>query len=823
MAISPLGLGFLFTAKDLASGTMDRVNGKLKGLGKQSDVVSARMKSGFGIAAASIVPLAAGGAALAGAFSLANFAAPFQEGVARVGNIAGSTAGELRQLRDAAIEAGLRTQFSPNQAVDGLGALAAQGFNTTQSIGLLNESLNLAAGGQIGIEDATKSAAAAIRVFNEESTEQRSIADRLLKVTNMTALQAGDLTLALGTVSKGAGLTKQGMDEMLISMGLVRNAGLDVSVAASSVSSALQFMAKNAKGFKDLGVEVTDTEGNFRNFLDIVSEANEALTSKFPNAADRSASAMKLFGRFGIAAFQNISNQAQAMVGKVPGVNTMTDAINHLRAQMGKAGGTAQEFADNLLNTFGGQSKILGGAVETLGTVIGESFAQVLKPVVKIVAEAVSSMARAWNSLPDGVKTAIAAFVVISGVILTLAGIIGVVTGLGIAAGTVFTAIGGVIAAGAPIVLGLVAAVTALIGVFELFGEVSDRNLGGFGDMLSGTFDNVKLIFGSLTDLFTKGKLTGPLAEQFLQAGTSTQNFIKTVFRAGSRLMEFFGGIRDGFSGVLDTMGPSFAALSGAFMALGEALGFIQPAMGDMKDFGSTGESVGKRIGEVFRVVVDIFSSVVLTVARVVRVMRGWYDFIGTLLAPVFWIITKIIQGLLWLLGQLFDFLVAGIGALAATANTIIQVFATMVDVIMAAMQTIADFAAGLVGEALQLLPEALRPKGSEKLLDKAASNAGERKEQQVRLAAITGQQIAAPTTSGLSAVPLAAREKVSPESQAILEELRAARAEAAADRERERSRELKVVMDGEKVGAVVDGSNRKNAASAFVPVSAGV
>lgn len=823
MALSPLGLGFLFTAKDLASGTIDKVNRKVKGLGDQTDAVSARMKSGFGLAAASVVPLAAGGAALAASFGLAKFAAPFTQGVQRVGNIAGATAGELDKLRDAAIDAGLRTQFSPKQAVDGLGALAAQGFKTHQSIELLNESLNLAAGGQIGIEDATKSAAAAIRVFNEKSTEQRSIADRLLKITNMTALGAGDLTLALGTVSKGAGLTSQKMDEMLVSMGLVRNAGLDVSVAASSVSSALQFVAKNSKAFSELGVSVTDSEGNFRDFLDIISETDSALSSKFSNAADRSSAAMKLFGRFGIAAFQNISNQAKAMVGTVPGVNTMSDAITHLREEMQSAGGTAQEFADNLLNTFAGQSDILSGATETLGTVLGESFAKVLKPVVKFVAEAVSSMARAWDSLPDGVKTAIAGFVVVAGVILTVAGVIGVVTGLLMALGPIMATVGAAMATGAIVVGGLIAAVTAVVAVFALFKEAADRNLGGFGDMITGTFDTVKLAFKSIGALFSEGKLTGPLAEQFLQAGKGTQSFVKTIFRIGSRVKEFFGGLSDGFSAVLDTSGPSFQALVGAFQELGEAFGFIEPGMDSLEDVGKTGKTVGETLGQVFRLVIDVLAVGIGIFAKLVRIIMAVAGVVSTVMTPVFMVAKAV-------MGFFFDQFISGIhraiaivGAVTTVFNAVARGILTIVDFIIAAIMTAIDSMIVGIAQVASLIPENLRPDFVDKLVkhgdvDATLARVRDRGADQARAAAFTSQSIAAPA---IGSVPVVGAQAPSAENQAILAELKAAREEAKKDRERPIN--VSVAMDGEQVGSVTANASRKAAASAFVPVGAGV
>ncbi len=80
---------------------------------------------------------------VAGAFALANAAGRFEQSIAAVGAISGASVVELGQLRDAAIDAGIATQFSPTEAVLGLRELAQAGFNATESMGLLTPVLDL--------------------------------------------------------------------------------------------------------------------------------------------------------------------------------------------------------------------------------------------------------------------------------------------------------------------------------------------------------------------------------------------------------------------------------------------------------------------------------------------------------------------------------------------------------------------------------------------------------------------------------------------------------------------------------------------------------
>src|SRR5690606_38248034 len=86
----------------------------------------------------------AGAASVAGALSLANAAGRFEQGLAAVGAVTRATSQELGMLRDAAIEAGLWTQFSPAETVDALLSLATAGQTAEQATRTLTPALDLA-------------------------------------------------------------------------------------------------------------------------------------------------------------------------------------------------------------------------------------------------------------------------------------------------------------------------------------------------------------------------------------------------------------------------------------------------------------------------------------------------------------------------------------------------------------------------------------------------------------------------------------------------------------------------------------------------------
>ena len=664
MALNNLGLGFVFTARNLASGTIGRLNRQVGTLGGSARRSGLMMRTGFGIATASIIPLVAGIGLLSGAMNLAQAAAQFEQGIARVGNISGASAEELRLLRNAAIDAGIATSFSPDEAVEGLAALAAQGFNAAESMGLLNQALALAEGGQIGVEDAARSTAAAIRVFNLEGDEAAQVADRLLAITNRTALQAGDLTLALGTVARGAGLTSQSLNEMLISMGLVRNTGVQVSVAAQGVSSALQFVSRNAGAFGELGVEVTNADGSFRNFLDIVAETSVEL-SGITDQAERSARATELFGRFGVGAFNALSNQLIQTTGVVnPSIEQMREAVTGLRSGMEDTEGTAVAFRDALLDTFAGQGRLLQGTLQTLGVVLGEPFARVFKPMIKLLVESLNTILRFFNDLPEPIKTLIAGVVVASGVFLTFSGILGIIVGLGLVAAPFFLAfikiMGLLLLALAPVIVATAAFAAVIAGMVF----VVRQNIGGLGDFFEGSFGRIRLAFRALVQLFTTGELSGEVREE-LQAveNQGLRRFVINLFRIGARIRTFFAGVISGFRGFATSLGPQIERMIEAFRGVGRALGFVEDStqgLADtpMDDFADAGVQVGEVFADVLGFVVDTATVVARVFTSFVRTLMDTFEFLSPVFDQLFLAFSTLgeeIAGLFMDLGLLTD------------------------------------------------------------------------------------------------------------------------------------------------------------------------
>ena len=642
MPLNSLGLGFVFTARDLASGTINNLSRNFSGMDAAALRANQAYQRNFAVMGVGLGLMGAGAAELAGAFALADLAGEFEQGLARVGAISAASAEDLQRLHDRAIEVGIATSFSPTQAVAGLESLASAGFNASESIALIMPAAQLAEGGGIQIEQSAETMAAAMHVFASSIRDPADAVDQMLAISNATALRAADLQLAIGGVARGASVTGQSLTEMLISMGLVRDTGVETSVAAQSVSSALTHISGQRAEFQALGVSITDSQGNFRNFLDIVQETTVALGTRYTNQADRAAAATELFSRFGLQAYSAIGTRLTQGVRLATGeIVYGTRAVEALREQMARAAKTnaAEEFQHRMLDTFQGQRTLLRGSLETLGIVLGEGFITGFRPIVELILGGVNQLIAFFQAIPRAARGAMAQFAVSMG-LATMA--VGAFIATAAAIAIVAPFMSAIAAAAYNLLLALtpfVALTASVIFIGAAIRNLAQRDIGGLGTALASTFARMRLAFQGIVQLFTDGAFSGAVMEEMDRAGNAgVRRFVIEIFQLGFRVMQFFRGVREGFIAATDRIGPAVTTMLGAFHRLGVAFGFVDEGLasivgGSSLDFLDVGARIGVWLaGFIERVVlgiatmVDFFTSIVNGAQRALAVAQPGFD-----------------------------------------------------------------------------------------------------------------------------------------------------------------------------------------------------
>lgn len=714
-----MGLGFVFTARDLASNSIANLERNFMSLDKRVGLGTERLQSSFQQLGTGLSVFTAGAVMVGGAFALANVAGTYERAIAAVGAVSGASAEELQQLRDAAIEAGIATQYSPTEATMGLRELAQAGFNAKESIQLLIPVLDLAGGslGELSPQQAAGLAAQAMKAFGLSADDASISVDRMLQAVNVFALNASELPLALGTASRGAQSLNQSLSETLIALGLVKNVIPSVERSSTAVAVAMERMVdpKVQQQLRGMGVQVTDSQHRFRAFLDILGDMAPALDRMDP--AKRSSFLLKTFGTEALGGVNAMLTQITGGIRNNAGVTVKgAEAIKYLRDQFENAGGTAAKFREQMLDTFEGQKKLLKGSMETLAIVAGEPFAQVLKPVVSVVVEILNALLAVFRGLPAPMKRALAAFTVAAGTVLSLVG--AAITAkasmalLAIALKAAGLTMGGFLATIAPALLavGLLAAAAAgLVVVFQ-------TNLGGIADFANSVWQKVTLAYRGLVQLFEQGGFSDAVREDLGRADNrGLKDFLVNVYLWTNRIRAFFGGIADGFSKGLASARPTIDAFLGALRQLGLALGFLSErddatvAGAKFDAFGAAGVRVGNAL-------VKLFEFLVQTMTAVVRVAEGvasswdWvtagadlvanaFRQLGTQLGDSIGYLTGTTtataqSGSAWMsLGNVISFV---IGVIVTTVGMLIAAISAAAAIVSAAIQIIIDVFSGL-------------------------------------------------------------------------------------------------------------------------------
>lgn len=640
MALNNLGLGFVFTARDLASAKIRGLERSFGSLDSSTQSSAARISASFRQVAIGLGVFAAGAATVAGAFALANAAGEFEQGLAAVGAVSRATTRELAMLREAAIQAGIATQFSPAEAVQGLQSLATAGQTAEQATRSLIPVLDLAAGslGQLGVAQAAEAVVGTLNAYGLAAEDSAGVTDKLLRITQLTNFQTRDFEAGLAKAAATGAIFNQSLDDVLISMGLLRNRNIDASSSATALREAVRRLGADTRAqnaVTSAGVTIFDTSsGRMRSMLDIMSDFATATNGM--TGSERNRRVVTAFGARGLLAFNAVLNASFTTTRNGTEVVLRgAEAIAAMRSEMEGAEGTAASFRDQLLDTFEGQKTLLKGTLQTFAIVLGEPFAKVFKPIVKAVTDALNFLIRAFQSLPSGLKKAFAAFVVAAGAIVAFIGAIvagkAAIVLLGIGLKALGITLGGILATMLPAILifGLLAAAVAgfVIAV--------RRDIGGIGTFFRRMFDRVRLFVQGMSQLFEDGGFSGAVRDELNRAeNQGVKQFAIRVFQIAFRIKRFFQGIAEGFGSAIEAARPVFEAFVGALGRLGQAFGFVGSAADSVAGlqsdrFAASGARVGEVLGKIVTFIVQAMTVVIDFTTGVVEGFRSMADFLG--------------------------------------------------------------------------------------------------------------------------------------------------------------------------------------------------
>ena len=283
------------------------------------------------------------------------FAMDFDKQMSAVAAATHAPAGEMEQLRAAALAAGKATSFSATEAAQGIEELSKAGVSTAAILnGGLKGALDLAAAGGLEVAEAAEIAASAMTQFKLDSAQVPHVADLLAAGAGKAQGSVHDLGMALnqaGLVASQMGLS---VEDTTGTLAAFASAGMIGSDAGTSLKTAMLMLANptdKAKSLmEDLGIQVYDASGQFIGITGLAGQLKDRLSGL--TQEQRNAALATIFGSDAIRAASILYEQGSS------GIQTWIDKTN----DSGFAAETARMRMDNLA----GDVEKLKGSLETL-------------------------------------------------------------------------------------------------------------------------------------------------------------------------------------------------------------------------------------------------------------------------------------------------------------------------------------------------------------------------------------------------------------------------------------------------------------------------
>ena len=370
--------------------------------------------------------------------------AKFDAGMSKVQAISGATAQDMEKLRAKAKEMGAQTKFSATQSAEAFNYMAMAGWKTEDMLDGIEGIMNLAAASGEDLATTSDIVTDALTAFGLKAEDSAHFADVLAAASSNANTNVSMMGETFKYVAPVAGALGFSVEDVSTAIGLMANSGIKGSQAGTALRNLFTRMAKptkdSAAAMEQLGVSLTDSEGNMKDFNTIMLELRDGFSGL--SKAEKAQAASALAGQYG-------------MSGLLAIVNSSDKDFNKLKDSIYGADGAAQEMADTMMDNLPGAITLMKSALEGLGIRIGEVITPAVTKIVRVFTSFISWLSQA----SDGTVR----FAVAMGAVLAAIGpvllITGTLAGMVVNLMTVYGALSEVLAG--KTVLGLIKAAAA--------------------------------------------------------------------------------------------------------------------------------------------------------------------------------------------------------------------------------------------------------------------------------------------------------------------------------------------------------------------------
>ena len=326
--------------------------------------------------------------------------AEFIDTMTTVSAITGSTREQLQMLSETAQSLGLETMFGSQNIASGMKYLAMAG-NTVEQVNdmikgaaYVANATGMELGGKGGASDLITNVMKTFKIVGDGASEL--VGDQLTKATLSANISMTDLAESIKYSAADMVMLKKELPEVAAMIGTLGNAGIQGSMAGTSLGNMARYLIKALNPKTDaysflqrMGLsqqDFVDAQGDLIDFGDIMEKISKGVEN-LPSI-DRGKAIGAIFGIRGQRA-------ANAIMNDLEGYRNLLDQIQNNSA------GFAKSIVDKRMNTLAGSIDKVSSAWENLKVAFTEQIGPALMPILNTISQIIEAV-REFVTTPVG-------------------------------------------------------------------------------------------------------------------------------------------------------------------------------------------------------------------------------------------------------------------------------------------------------------------------------------------------------------------------------------------------------------------------------------
>ena len=558
MALNQLGLGFVFTAKDLASGVIGRVRDSFGGLEGRSNTAARAFSSNLVQFGQGLAVMGAGIAGLVALDRAVEASGRFSTAIAEVSTLIDESAFSTAELSRVSLQlAAVYGGSATGQAKALYQTISAGVTDAAQATDLLRVANELAVGGVTETKTAVDALTNVVNAYATSGAQARDVSDAFFVAIRAGKTTAAELAATIGRVAPTASSLGVSFSDLLASVAAITTQGLNTAEAVTGMKAALANIIKPT-------ADATKEAGRLGIKFDAATLRAQGLTG-FLRMITSSA-------RFNADSLSKLFGSVEALNSVMALTANSSAKYSEILGQMGARSGATRAAFEKMADTLTFQQSRFKALKENVLIVIG----QALEPVAKAIVRVANAVLEAFLRVPKPIRDfVVKVFAAVSTVLVLVGGMMAAKAGIALLAlglKALGITLGGVLLSMLPF-LAIFGLLAATVWGFSI---AFKRDMGGLGEFVKNVATKAKLAFRGLAQLFTEGGFSGAVMQELGRAeNQGLKRFVINVYAIVYRLGRIWEGFKQGFKAAIDAAAPVFRDFVDSLRELGGELGGV--------------------------------------------------------------------------------------------------------------------------------------------------------------------------------------------------------------------------------------------------------